>query len=515
MADDKNERRETPDQAPGAEAIGVDTIRAMGERIMAEKWGADHAQQFYMDSPDLYEYIIGGTAESINDAFSEVKPPYHEHALAAMRKVAKRLLETAVSHALTAHLINVIIKKKETLTDFYTECNLAYPQLFEIEVAKHPDAPGYMDGGSRQQVDFFMDSIGPEDVTAVYNNTFNTVCAAILRDVAKAAELTKKTEDRGEQLPAVSYKKRPGIELTIDKLTTLFFGANAPATPKGQIPGQMSFIPVKFEKTGAPEITLYYSYDFDNDVFNRLKLEKKIDDEDYFLLSFIASYWRAGEQTVSVNKLYKDLTGDSPNTTQLTELTNRLIKIASTNIFINDRDVRKAWNAEDENKTYREILTPLAPIKVGAERFVARGQVVESGIKIYAEPDIMKMGYEIGQYTTVPKALLHVKKKGGRRLSRTPRFYRVLHFLIRRIAGIKSGNLSSKILYETFYDDVGETTTRGRQLARDCMYTILDHFKACDKWITGYKEETTASTGKAGVRIYYKSTTKNIATTKK
>lgn len=330
---------------------------------------------------------------------------------------------------------------------------------------------------------------------------------------AKAAAVTEAAE--AEKLPTVTYKNRPGIELTTDKLMTVFFGANAPAAPKGQIPGQMAFLPVKYEKTGAPEITLYYTYDFDDDLFKRLKLEKKIDDEDYFLLSFIASYWRGGGRSVSVAKLYKDMTGENPNNKQLTALTNRLIKIAGTNIFINDKEVRQAWNIEDENKTYREILTPLAPIKVGAERFIARGKVVEAGIEILAEPDIMKLGYEMGQYTTIPKTLLHVKKKNGRLLTRSPRFYRVLHFLIRRISAIKSGNLPHKILYDTFYAEIGETTPRGRQLARDCMYTVLDHFKTCDKWITGYREETTVTTGQVGVRIFCADTTKNKVTTKK
>lgn len=336
--------------------------------------------------------------------------------------------------------------------------------------------------------------------------------ARAARDQA-TAEAARKAE--AEKLPTVTYKNKPGIELTTDKLMTVFFGANAPAAPRGQIPGQMAFLPVKYEKTGAPEITLYYTYDFDDDLFKRLKLEKKIDDEDYFLLSFIANYWRGGSRTVSVAKLYKDMTGENPNNKQLTTLTNRLIKIAGTNIFINDKEVRQAWNIEDESKTYREILTPLAPIKVGAERFIARGKVVEAGIEILAEPDIMKLGYEMGQYTTIPKTLLHVKKKNGRMLTRSPRFYRVLHFLIRRISAIKSGNLPHKILYDTFYAEIGETTPRGRQLARDCMYTVLDHFKTCDKWITGYREETTPTTGQVGVRIFCADTTKNKVTTKK
>ena len=432
----------------------------------------------------------------------------------------------------------------EALEKFYTEIEELAPYL-EAEIKKYPEYEGKTYTDLIDELPFSAipdlitaatdtgteteepaeaeepaegEEIDPEEEERIYQIITDLLTIRDAARAAKAAEAEAKARAEAEQeqlLPTVTYTNKPGIELTTDKLMTVFFGANAPAAPKGQIPGQMAFIPVKYEKTGAPEITLYYTYEFDNDLFTRLKLEKKTDDEDYFILSFIASYWRMGDRNVSVNKMYKDLTGDNPNNKQLTALTNRLIKIAGINVYINDREVRSAWDIEDEKKTYREVLTPLAPIRVGAERFVTRGQVVEAGIEILAEPDIMKLGYEMGQYTTIPKNLLHVKKKDGRRLSRTPRFYRVLHFLIRRIAAMKSGNLSAKILYDTFYSETGETTARGRQLARDCMYTILDHFKECDKWITGYREETTPTTGKVGVRIFCSATPKKIASKKK
>lgn len=478
-------------------------------------------------------------AESITSAVQRVREIQFD-----ISKIVQAMMQANISTWAPAEL------DFEALEKFYTEIEELAPYL-EAEIKKYPEYEGksYTD-----LIDELPFSALPDLITAATDTDTNTEEPAetepaeaeepaegeeidpeeeriyqiitdllTIRDAAraaKAAEAEAKARAEAEQeqlLPAVTYTNKPGIELTTDKLMTVFFGANAPAAPKGQIPGQMAFIPVKYEETGAPEITLYYTYEFDNDLFTRLKLEKKTDDEDYFILSLIANYWRMGDRNVSVSKMYKDLTGDNPNNKQLTALTNRLIKIAGINVYINDREVRSAWGIEDEKKTYREVLTPLAPIRVGAERFVARGQVVEAGIEILAEPDIMKLGHEMGQFTTIPKNLLYVKKKDGRRLSRTSRFYRVLHFLIRRIAGMKSGRLSAKILYDKFYSDTGETTARGKQLARDCMYTILDHFKECDKWITGYREETTPSTGKVGVRIFYSAPPKNkkIASKKK
>lgn len=520
MTDDKTRQAGTPSADPIQEGAGQEPAALeppindmdMRYKIMTKKWGSECVEDFIKKCPRVYEMIMRDLSAALTNVFKDMEKPMHEHTVHVIMRVTRRMIEIDISRALIAHLINHIQGINETVENFYTEYHDVFLHI-EKEIEKRPEAPGHT-GLKVQEIDVFFDQIGAEDAAAVIGGTFETVCSQILRDAAANARKDREAGAERENMPVVTYTNKPGIELTTDKLMTVFFGANAPA-PRGQIPGQMTFIPVKYEKTGAPEITLYYTYDFDNDLFTRLKLEKKIDDEDYFILSFIAGYWRAGEKVVSVAKLYKDMTGENPNNRQLTTLTNRLMKIAGTNIFINDREVRKAWGIEDEKKTYKEILTPLAPIKVGTERFVTRGQVVEAGIEILAEPDIVKLGYEMGQFTTVPKNLLHVKKKNGRGLSRTPRFYRVLHFLIRRIASIKSGRLSAKILYETFYSEIGETTARGKRLALDCMYTILDHFKDCDHWITGYREETTATTGQVGVRIFSENTTKSIVTTKK
>lgn len=556
MTDDKN--RQAPTDQEGAPSADQATKGQEPGHVVHEYTLPRTEKKIIVDTPkrghraeEIAEYLKTdegkAAVESLKETIiniSEVVTPVVK-ALEKSTQIAETITDTMrkvrdikvdiskIVQAMMQANINTWIPENldiEALDRFYSEIEELAPYL-KAELKKYPEYEGKTFDDLLNEVpwpaipDLIAEPAGgteTEEIDPEEERIYQIITDLLtIRDAAraaKAAEAEAKARAEAEQeqlLPAVTYTNKPGIELTTDKLMTVFFGANAPAAPKGQIPGQMAFIPVKYEKTGAPEITLYYTYEFDNDLFTRLKLEKKTDDEDYFILSFIASYWRMGDRKVSVYKMYKDLTGDNPNNKQLTALTNRLIKIAGINVYINDREVRSAWDIEDEKKTYREVLTPLAPIRVGAERFVARGQVVEAGIEILAEPDIMKLGYEMGQYTTIPKNLLHVKKKDGRRLSRTPRFYRVLHFLIRRIAAMKSGNLSAKILYDTFYSETGETTARGRQLARDCMYTILDHFKECDKWITGYREETTPTTGKVGVRIFCNAAPKKITSKKK
>lgn len=305
--------------------------------------------------------------------------------------------------------------------------------------------------------------------------------------------------------PSVSYTKNPSLELSIDKLVTVFFGANAP-DPITTIEGQMSLAlddmhQVSYERSGEKEITLFYNYAYDNDVFSRYNLKKKIDSEDFFILSYLYDAYTNDNKLTSLTKLYKEMNGDDPNATQGKNLYNRLVKLVSTTICINDKEVMAAWGEGSKKKnTYKEIVFPLAPIVIGAERYTANGKIVQSSIRILDAPAVLKIGHNINQFTTVPKSLLRVKKKDGKQVRKTERYYRVLQYLIREIARIKSGNREPKILYDTFYRDIGETTTRGRQLSKDLLYIMLEHFRK-ENWILGYTEEETKSTAKIGVTI--------------
>lgn len=355
----------------------------------------------------------------------------------------------------------------------------------------------------------FLDFTLQELLDAAEQDTERTGPAIIVERARQAQAADR--EKRSGELARIKYAKSSGIKLTTDKLSTVFFDALRES--KGQVDGQMSFStwPVKYEGSNSKEITLFYNFSFDEDTLKKFGLEKIINDEDYFILSLIDNFQKSGNTKSSVTKLYKELTGANPNKKQLTDLTKKLIKMAATTTYINDKEVSQAWGLN----TYREIIFPLAPIKIGTERFLAGGQVVNAAFEITGEVEIMKLGLAINQYTTIPKALLYVTKNGGpgkkeRKVSRTPRFYKVLHYLIRRIAAMKSGKLSNKILYSTFYNELGEKSPRSQQLARDLMYVILEHFKRCE-WITGYKEDDTPTTASVGVKIFFDTPKKQLA----
>lgn len=331
-----------------------------------------------------------------------------------------------------------------------------------------------------------------------------------LLKVIEAARLAKAEADN--YLPKVKYNKALDLELNLDKLNTTLYDFRTPK-PSKNVAGQMSFLPVKYERDNAPEVTLFFSYSFDNELMQRLHLDESIDDEDYFYLSLIADNYIKGNDLISATKLYRDLNDTEPNSTQLSKLIDRLYKLISTTIYINDKEVLEAWN-KPVKETYNEIVGPLAPMIMHATRYTVNGRAVDGNIKITGFPIVFQTGRMIDQRTTIPKRLLAVKKADGRNVRRTPRHFRALHYLIHEIARIKNGKRVNKLLYDTFLQEMGEKTPRGKQLAIEALFTILDHFTR-ENWIKGYKEETTKSTGKTGIMILFDNDKKSLPDKKK
>ena len=298
----------------------------------------------------------------------------------------------------------------------------------------------------------------------------------------------------------IRYKNRkaPNLSLSVGKGALRVFDkrewdrARALAA-RNEIPGQMSLftIPVSYEKKGADEITLFCGMTSDSFL-------SALTPEDFFALSFIDDSFVNGNTKITLHKFFREYYGGKPSEKQLDDLYKKLEALASTTLKINDKQVREAWADKDEKRTksakYREIVQAAAPIKLGAEKYVVSGQVSDATMVIYDRPAVLQADRVAKQITTVPKTLLQVKKDNGRFVSRTPRFYRVLFYLIRRIALIKSGTNPNTLILDNFYLELGEETARGRALAYSVMMDIIHHFER-ENWITSHKTTTSKTTG--------------------
>ena len=360
----------------------------------------------------------------------------------------------------------------------------------------------------------------------------------------QALRAAREAQERA-QLPAVDYTpiENQQIQLNIDNVQQFLFNPRKTekvdkivrkghGAKKGEIPGQLSFIPVNYGRRGENEIMLYYSLDYDKDALKKLGLNAETTAEDFFILSVIADSLTKGNKEISPSSLYKIFAGKAPNTEQRTQFVNRLMKMASTTVDIDDREVMEEWGLE----TYNQYWGPLAPLKFINQRYVVNGGIVDSVIRITDFPDVLRTGREIGQYITIPKSLLYVTKrvkdektgkykkdKNGkyieRAVKRTPRFYELLMYSLKEIARIKDGKRKNKILYSTVYEELGiDPKAREDNNARNdtlkTFFVILDHFKR-ERWITGYEQEETKSTGAVGVTIKWASTDEKSIAAKK
>lgn len=412
--------------------------------------------------------------------------------------------------------------KAGALTQFYEELDTLEP-FINAELQKRPDMEGKTLNDLLMPLPFRVvfyatkgEPVPDTDDCAAEMNAFIEIIKA-----AREAQAIK-------NLPTVKYKPADNqqIQLNIDKLTARLFNPRTMQTIKdnnvtlyyrdpqggyktkrGEIPGQLSFIPISYEKAGNEEITLYYALDYDKEKLKELGLKEETTAEDFFILSVIADAVVSGNTEISPANLYKAFTGKAPNTEQRTQFVNRLMKMASTMVDIDDRQVMRAWG----NETYNQYYGQLAPLKFINKRHVVNGGVVDGIIKITDFPDVLRTGQQIKQYITVPKSLLHVTKKDKkgklRAVRRTPRFYEILMLLLKRIAMIKNGKVN-KILYASIYEKLGidpkdRKDANARQDTLETVFVILDHFKR-EGWITGYKEERTKSTGDVGIKITWK-----------
>lgn len=327
-------------------------------------------------------------------------------------------------------------------------------------------------------------------------------------DLSKILEAARKAKEKatagGETLPDIHYNKGTTIDTSTTKLSTMFFSAFAPPN-KGMLPGQISMgilpdptemIPVKYEKTGAKKpITLFYDYTYNEDILQAIGLDKDFDAEDFFLMSICDNLYLEKNTNVSLNKIFREMTGKDGNARDLEKLEGKLKRGASTTMLINDKQLREAWNVNTDK--YGELFSPVMPIQIVTERFSVNGNISRGMVKINGLSPLYILSKTIKQITTWDKEILTTYK--GRR---TPRYWRVLNYLMQQIAWLRNpgSTRSNKITYSDLYNSTGEKTKEGKRAAKNMMFNILDNVFIKLDYIKYYKEDTR---GEEGILIKY------------
>lgn len=142
--------------------------------------------------------------------------------------------------------------------------------------------------------------------------------------------------------------------------------------------------------------------------------------------------------------------------------------------------------------------------------FKARANVTINGAKtddailLLAPPVLytvaMQRNYRVSK---VPIECLQLPGK----MNRDDRTIAMMFYILERIDEIKNPKetTKNKILYKSIYEACGldaKATRKTRYNFNNKLFAYLDHLKAI-KYITGYQEETTESTGEIGIKIFF------------
>lgn len=329
-------------------------------------------------------------------------------------------------------------------------------------------------------------------------------------DIYKVFEAAKAAKAAAGSLLQVKYATGTELQTSTDKLPNTFFSYNA---PKSKLNGQREMlqitqeemIPLKYEKTNAPPITLFYDFYYNEKQLQNIGITNGFDSYDYFITAVLDNLILDGNDTVSLTKVWHELgnTG-SPSPERLTDLYKRLVRGMTTIITIDDREVKKAWGYGKDNDaaTYKEIISPIMPLQIIGEKFVANGNVAKAQLRITGLSPFFVLSQNIGHFTTWKKEILRLYT--GRK---TPRYYTVLQYLMTQIAWIRNphSTRNNKITYQELYDYAGDKGTRQQQLTRDMAYRLLDEVFIPAGYVKSYKED---NNGKPGIKI---KCTKNTA----
>ena len=114
----------------------------------------------------------------------------------------------------------------------------------------------------------------------------------------------------------------------------------------------------------------------------------------------------------------------------------------------------------------------------------SRGQVTESAIRLFSEPQTVAFARGRGEITTVSRSLLSVP------LNNTDTNIRLKTSLLKRIARMSNGKTISynTIRFEWLYNEVSASNRMQKKRTLDATVVILDHFKKEGK-IKGYTIE--------------------------
>ena len=449
----------------------------------------DIAERFTLDGSPIFEYI--NIDNETGDITYKLHPGIEEDLKEAQQGAAANIIDL-IEKMITGNPPYEQLQQWQTILDTFYKASKAGEALIDELRELRPYISAELEKGNYKILNEYKEKEERYTLSEILDLLIdpNSDFAPIL-DAARAAKAA------ADKMPQVRYKAGADLKASTDKLASLFYSLAAPANiSSGQRAminlSRNDMIPLKYGNENAPDITLFYDFNFNEEHLNRLGISKSFDSQDYFIASILDTLFLEGNRTISLTKIWHELGGKgSPTSDQLTPLYKILIRGLSTTIIIDDKDVQEAIGNNPGDK-YKEIVSPVMPVQIASEKFKSNGKVASATIKINQLTPFFMLSQSTGQFTTWKKEILQLYE--GRK---TERYYRILHCLMQRIAWIKSDNNSAnnKIPYNFFYSRNKDKTSRDKQNTRAMIFRLLDEVFIPAGYVQNYKEDESGAPG--------------------
>ena len=209
---------------------------------------------------------------------------------------------------------------------------------------------------------------------------------------------------------------------------------------------------------------------------------------DFFLMSLLDHLLLEGNYEVTLTHILKRL-GISPSSSELEKLYKHLILGSRISTIFDNRDLAEKWNVEDPE--YTRITRQLYNIAIEESRRKIDGNIARLTVKIFALSPFYSVAAPHNQFSNWNDNLLQLYSG-----KRTPKYWRLMRYLIREIGYMRSGRRSNTILdIKKIYQYVGDANGHDYKSTRDTVDKILKEcFGGCN-YIDYKKTTTDAKTG--------------------
>ena len=279
-------------------------------------------------------------------------------------------------------------------------------------------------------------------------------------------------------IPAITAGFAKKLDFPLDKVNSKIW--NLLEVPTGK---QLAFSMLPKRKLGIDKDVIY-SLDF-SEVEKELSISRKLEPYDKLVYIAVSSLYNAGFRTVTLRQIYAQMGKDGrASNDDLAKINNSITKMMRATLHL-DNGVEAA-----RAKNRRSFIYDGALLQAERIQAIVNGQLSESAIHLFREPPMITFAKQRQQITTIKRSLLAAP------LNLTNQNIALQNYLIERIAHIKKGSISNKILYNTIFENVNISTPMQKQRAVPKIIKLMEYYQK-EKFIKGFKTE------KDGVIIKY------------